>query len=209
MPFKVLGTGLLSSKDAVAAKAQEPASEISQFRFDDATPNAWGKVVWDTDEEGWKVSYRVDKDDYITYQSDCDEDLRVRSELDADAYLRAKDALYWKFVEAWNKMDKSTSWRILHAPEFSLLCAGSSSETLEMGPYVEARLQGSSPSGDSPFSGRQRQTLAERLGQLPPRFRSRHLRYRSPFPPGCMLYNIYIYIYIYIYTVYSIYTVRK
>ena len=124
----------LCSMDADVALPQEPASEMSMFRFDDSTPNVFGKVVWDTDNNSWKVSYKAAHGTMITYKGDDGKDLMVPDGLDTDAHLRVKESLYRKAIDSWNSNDKTKRQRITPPPQFNLYVKGSGSESVEDSP---------------------------------------------------------------------------
>ncbi len=106
-----------------SAKDTEP---VANFRFDDSTPNIFGKVVWDTDKNSWKVTHGLRKGVTAhTYKDYEGADLSVPDELSGTSHVAKKELLYKRAVDTWNKLDKTTRKRIPQILDITLDLTGS------------------------------------------------------------------------------------
>lgn len=82
--------------------------------FEDATPNLHGRVVWDTDRDSWKITYKASpKDKLIVFQDSEGSSLHVDYEkLGRDAAELDKQSKYKKACKSWNLLDNSQRPRI-------------------------------------------------------------------------------------------------
>ena len=87
--------------------------------FEDATPNLLGRVVWDTDADTWKITYKAStKEKLITFKDSEGSALHVDyKKLGRDAAELDKQSKYKKACESWNFLDKSQRPRIIMRDE--------------------------------------------------------------------------------------------
>lgn len=82
---------------------------IAGFRFDDATPNIRGKVVWDPIQDCWQLHMGASG---IRYTDANNQSLGVAGDLTSEQHARAKQDMYARAISAWNLLDKSKSKKI-------------------------------------------------------------------------------------------------
>ena len=102
------------------------AEQVACFRFDDSTPNLFGKVVWDTDRCSWKVTLGDGRERRTTYEDHHGGDLAVPADLSADAYMRDKSKRYRSAIDTWNELDKTKRRRLLTPLEITIDVSSSS-----------------------------------------------------------------------------------
>jgi hypothetical protein len=102
------------------AEIQNEVEPVANFRFDDVTPNLFGKVVWDTDHSSWKVTHKSGNERGITYKDHLGGDLAVPEDLSGDAFMREKEKLYKMAIATWNEIDKSTRRRLATPLEITI-----------------------------------------------------------------------------------------
>ena len=92
--------------------AKEHSTGEAGFRFDDSTPNVRGKVVWDPNENAWKVTATVRGTWVVRYTDAKGASLRVPDTKSAGDFLAAKTSAYGRALAAWNDLDTSKRQRI-------------------------------------------------------------------------------------------------
>ena len=102
------------------------AEQVAAFRFDDSTPNVFGKVVWDTDCHGWKVTIGRGRDTRPRYKDNNGESLVVSEDLPGNAFERMKADRYKAAIACWNALDRSTRRRIPLPLDITIAGASSS-----------------------------------------------------------------------------------
>ena len=89
-----------------ATESRPSSGSLADFHFQaDPTPNIRGKVTWNPSTSSWKVSVKKP-------QGKLTDKFVVNFNLPSDAYEREKVAAYWRAVQAWNRVDGSTRFRI-------------------------------------------------------------------------------------------------
>jgi hypothetical protein len=87
-------------------------SSSTAFRFDDTTPNIRDKVVWDTNNDAWKLLCRCPN----RFADENGRTLVVPVNLGKKAHAVAKLEAYNRALRAWNIFDKSKRCKILLLP---------------------------------------------------------------------------------------------
>jgi len=105
---------------SAGGKEIKEAEPVAGFRFDDSTPNVFGKVVWDTERNSWKVTLGHGRDQHSTYKDHIGGDLAVGGDLSGDAYMREKANLYRKAIDTWNALDQTKRRRLLTPLEITI-----------------------------------------------------------------------------------------
>ena len=87
--------------------------------FEDATPNKPGRVVWDTDADTWKITYKASTKEKLIICKDSEgSSLHVDyKKLGRDAAELDKQSKYKKACKYWNFLDKSQRPRIIMRDE--------------------------------------------------------------------------------------------
>jgi len=102
------------------AEGKNEVEPVADFRFDDDTPNLFGKVVWDTDLSSWKVTHKSGKERAITYKDHLGGKLAVPEDLSGGAFMREKEKLYKLAIATWNEIDNSKRRRIMAPLEITI-----------------------------------------------------------------------------------------
>ena len=140
--------------DASTRAGIKDDSEIAGFKFDDSTPNISEKVVWDTDKNSWKVTYKIKNKPISTYVDHLGKSLSVSTDVSSETFLAIKSRQYAQAVEAWNKLDKSTRHKIAR-PLLALtidLNSPSKASSSDLDAAIEhAQEDDSPPASDSPL----------------------------------------------------------
>ena len=92
--------------------AKEHSTGEAGFRFDDSTPNVRGKVVWDPDQNAWRVTPTLRGACAVRYTDAKGETLGVPDTLSPGDFLAAKTSAYGRALAAWNDLDNSSRQRI-------------------------------------------------------------------------------------------------
>ena len=109
----------LSDGNGESAVKKHSAGEAA-FRFDDSTPNVRGKVVWDPNENAWKLTAMVRGASVVRYTDAVGESLRIPDTLSASDFLAAKASAYGRAIAAWNDLDTRKRQRITEPLKFEL-----------------------------------------------------------------------------------------
>ena len=123
---------LSDTPDDAASPDTASAAPETAFRFDDSTPNIFGKVVWDVDQNGWRISYKATKQSHITYADCTGRKLLVPSDLGSVDHMRTKASFYKHAIDTWNALDKTTRKRITPPLTITLDTSGSPAKALDI-----------------------------------------------------------------------------
>ena len=142
----------LSVSDAPDEIVPTPSTPDTGFKFDDDTPNIRGKIVWEPDRNGWRVTMTRDASTCTTFTEQSGASLIVPDGLTAYGHDNAKRTAYTRAIATWNAMDHSKRHRI-QAPVKITCCKTGSPSTPSTGSAtpitLDALFDGSPPSVDA------------------------------------------------------------
>ena len=114
---------------ATPADVEEP--QCAPFRFDDAVPNVRDKVIWAPTLNSWKVLAHTKTGGAGSARTlladEAGRSFQVDPSLNAAAHERAKQDMWLRAVDCWNKADQSKRQRIAAPPTAVTLPSKSSS----------------------------------------------------------------------------------
>ena len=119
---------------ATPADVEKP--QCAPFRFDDAVPNVRDKVIWSPTLNSWKVLAHTKTGGAGSARTlvadEAGRPFQVDQSLNAEAHERAKQDMWHRAVDCWNKADRSKRQRIEVPPRaLTLPSKSSSSSTLD------------------------------------------------------------------------------
>jgi hypothetical protein len=143
----------LSVSDAPDEIVPTPSTPDTGFKFDDDTPNIRGKIVWEPDRNGWRVTMTRDASTCTTFKEQSGASLIVPDGLTAYDHDNAKRTAYTRAIATWNAMDQSKRHRIQAPVKITLNTSTGSPSTPSTSSAtpitLDALFDGSPPSVDA------------------------------------------------------------